>query len=88
LRPRVNLVLYYGVLGARAGWRSRIVGAALAQERPEDAGPARLSGSGHGARDANDGGVAHTALDDGVDRGCRCRAGRAAPASLGAASVR
>ena len=23
-RPRINLVLYYGVLGARAAWRSRL----------------------------------------------------------------
>jgi hypothetical protein len=25
-RPRINLVLYYGVLGAHAAWRSRISG--------------------------------------------------------------
>ena len=31
-RPRVNLVLYYGVLGARARGRSSIVGPALAAE--------------------------------------------------------
>lgn len=24
-RPRVNLILYYGVLGARAAWRSEVV---------------------------------------------------------------
>jgi len=36
-RPRVNLVLYYGVLGARARWRGRIVASLRAAEaRGED----------------------------------------------------
>ena len=35
-RPRINLVLYDGVLGARSAWRSRIKGPA-ATERPGDA---------------------------------------------------
>ena len=36
-RPRVNLVLYYGVLGARARWRGRIVASLPAVEaRGED----------------------------------------------------
>lgn len=34
-RPRINLVLYYGVLGARAAWRSRM-DRSLAFERPGD----------------------------------------------------
>ena len=25
-RPRINLLLYYGVLGARSGWRARLAG--------------------------------------------------------------
>jgi len=34
-RPRINLVLYYGVLGALAAWRSRI-GGSHPVERPRD----------------------------------------------------
>ena len=51
-RPRVNLVLYYGVLGARAGWRARIVGEALARERSAAAAPDAPLGSRRGAHDA------------------------------------
>jgi hypothetical protein len=37
-RPRVNLVLYYGVLGARAAWRARVVPATEAGDAaPEPA---------------------------------------------------
>ncbi len=38
-RPRVNLVLYYGVLAPRAGWRAAVVGdgAATAQSRADGA---------------------------------------------------
>lgn len=39
-RPRINLILYYGVLGAHAAWRSRIKPSA-ASERPRDIAPSR-----------------------------------------------
>lgn len=39
-RPRINLVLYYGVLGAHAGWRSRVgPGPAINEPRDAVAGP-------------------------------------------------
>jgi hypothetical protein len=38
-RPRINLVLYHGVLAPRAGWRSAIVPAQVADGSPES-GPA------------------------------------------------
>jgi hypothetical protein len=37
-RPRINLVLYYGVLGAHAAWRSRLAG-------PEAVAPASDTGT-------------------------------------------
>jgi Putative transposase len=40
-RPRVNLILYHGVLAARAAGRSAIV---PRDRAPEDAGPARGAG--------------------------------------------
>ena len=36
-RPRINLLLYYGVLGARSGWRSRLQ--AREPEKPITGGP-------------------------------------------------
>jgi hypothetical protein len=36
-RPRINLVLYYGVLGARSAWRARIAGSG-AERSTETAG--------------------------------------------------
>ena len=36
-RPRINLLLYYGVLGARSGWRSRLQ--AREPEKPTAGGP-------------------------------------------------
>ena len=41
-RPRVNLILYHGVLGARAAWRSRVVqfGTTAGARPPADAAPA------------------------------------------------
>jgi hypothetical protein len=38
-KPRINLVLYYGVLGARAAWRRRIVTPVAAASRAEAAAP-------------------------------------------------
>lgn len=56
-RPRINLLLYYGVLGARSAWRAQVVSVD------------RSGASGHGlaACDASD---AHTpgGVDVGVDR--------------------
>ena len=40
-RPRINLVLYYGVLGARATWRAKIVPRDSSDERDTDRRPAR-----------------------------------------------
>jgi hypothetical protein len=37
-RPRVNLMLYYGVLGARSAWRADVVGHAGVRPRPPFAG--------------------------------------------------
>jgi hypothetical protein len=37
-RPRINLLFYYGVLGARAAWRRRIVPTRTASSMPVDAG--------------------------------------------------
>lgn len=34
-RPRINLVLYYGVLGAHAAWRSRLAGPAAVLRAPD-----------------------------------------------------
>jgi hypothetical protein len=52
-RPRVNLVLYHGVLGARAAWRSRVVAfgtagetAALDAALPDTRHPARPAAAG------------------------------------------
>jgi hypothetical protein len=39
-RPRINLVLYYGVLGARSAWRGRLGGAAPATPDPAAPPPA------------------------------------------------
>ncbi len=39
-RPRINLILYYGVLGARSAWRAQVVPTQQsgdANEAPEDA---------------------------------------------------
>ena len=38
-RPRINLVLYYGVLGAHAAWRSRISGPEAIEHPREAAAP-------------------------------------------------
>ena len=50
-RPRINLILYYGVLAARAAWRSRLpaptsgeAGVALAQAPPEPSSGSFVSG--------------------------------------------
>jgi hypothetical protein len=40
-RPRINLLLYYGVLGARSAWRSRIA----APDRASSAMPLAVTGS-------------------------------------------
>jgi hypothetical protein len=34
LRPRVNLILYYGVLAPRAAWRAAIVATATSADAP------------------------------------------------------
>jgi hypothetical protein len=41
-RPGVNLILYYGVLGARAGWRPEVVRRSASAQEPAagDFGPA------------------------------------------------
>ena len=45
-RPRINLVLYYGVLGARSAWRAKIVPTPAGDATsPAAAASARLSGS-------------------------------------------
>jgi hypothetical protein len=43
-RPRINLVLYHGVLGPHARWRARVV--AYGRRRP-GSGPLRPPGVGH-----------------------------------------
>ena len=49
-RPRINLVLYYGVLGARSAWRAKIVPRSTGDATsPAAAGSSRLSGSGWAA---------------------------------------
>ncbi len=46
-RPRINLVLYYGVLGAHAAWRSRLGPDAVGRPRDTGVGPtSRPEGSG------------------------------------------
>ena len=40
-RPRINLVFYYGVLGARASWRAKIVPKASSDAQDTDRCPAR-----------------------------------------------
>jgi hypothetical protein len=47
-RPRINLVLYYGVLGARSAWRPRL--AAPDRVSPEEAPGARDASSAHQPR--------------------------------------
>jgi hypothetical protein len=44
-RPRINLVLYYGVLGARSAWRPRL--GAPDRESPEEVPGARDASSAH-----------------------------------------
>ena len=44
-RPRVNLLLYYGVLAPRAAWRRQVVGADPAQEPSAGGSPADIAGS-------------------------------------------
>jgi hypothetical protein len=44
-RPRINLVLYYGVLGARAGWRRRLGAPVGGQEPGEAPAPAPAASS-------------------------------------------
>jgi hypothetical protein len=39
-RPRVNLILYYGVLGARAAWRSEVVPRPASGREPASDDPA------------------------------------------------
>lgn len=55
-RPRINLLLYYGVLGARSAWRSRI--AAIDGEHPASVGTrggaSRLRSRREGDRSAED----------------------------------
>ena len=34
-RPRINLVLYYGVLGAHAAWRARLIGREASEPSPD-----------------------------------------------------
>ena len=43
-RPRVNLVLYYGVLGPRARWRRRVVVSAVSAARADPGGDERSDG--------------------------------------------
>jgi Putative transposase len=61
-RPRVNLVLYYGVLGARAAWRRDVV----AGVRREGADADGRAGHDHDTTAHADAGVG-----DGADRGLR-----------------
>jgi hypothetical protein len=58
-RPRVNLILYYGVLGARAAWRPEVVPGASSAGAPVDIDP------------VDDGGVGGAPARDGPARGPR-----------------
>jgi hypothetical protein len=46
-RPRINLILYYGVLGARAAWRRRIVPSAATADASVSAGPRARAGGNY-----------------------------------------
>jgi hypothetical protein len=71
-RPRVNLVLYFGVLGARAGWRARVVGAAFAPERPTGPASGDPSCSPCGGHPGRAGGVSRPARGPDRDPPARC----------------
>jgi hypothetical protein len=54
-RPRINLVLYYGVLAAHAAWRSRLPRDGLAVARPRPPAPRRVPRDGRHAAAAGRG---------------------------------
>ena len=50
-RPRINLVLYHGVLAPRAAWRAHVVPARI--DEPSETSASDATAHGHGARPAN-----------------------------------
>ena len=52
-RPRINLVLYHGVLGPRAGWRSAVVARAARSQGEGAPGPVDLLDQGEGEAHVN-----------------------------------
>ena len=50
-RPRINLVLYHGVLAPRAAWRAHVVPARI--DEPSETSASDATAHGHGARPTN-----------------------------------
>ncbi len=89
-RPRVNLVLYYGVLGARADWRARIVGEALARGCPASTAANAPLGSRGDTDDAGGGDArqAKRSAGDSDERECRCRTAESTNVTASVADAR